>query len=95
MIHSNEWELKEEIREVVPHDSFSPTSYSVFSLYKKFPSFTNIDDENEPPSRSLQQREKNHSTFQTKHIPSEYLTTKKNYFYEAAFMLRLINQPQE
>ena len=58
MIHSNEWELKEEIREVVPHDSFSPPSYSVFSLYKKIPSFTNIDDENEPPSQPLQQREK-------------------------------------
>jgi len=67
--------------------------FSVFT--KKNPSFTNIDDENEPPSQPLQRRKKNHSTFQTKQIPSEYLTTKKNYFYEAAFILRLINQPQE
>lgn len=85
--------MEEESREVVPHDSFSPPSYSVLSLYQKLPSFTSIDDENDP-LLNLYHKENEHYTFQTKHIPSKYFTTEEDYFYEAAFMLRLINQPQ-
>ena len=28
------------------------------------------------------------------HMPLEYLITEENYFYKAAILLRLVNQPQ-
>ena len=93
MVHADEWDLEEESREAVPHDSFSPPPCSVLSLYQKLPSFTSIDDENDP-LLNLYHKENEHYTFQTKHIPSEYFTAEEDYFYEGAFMLRLINQPQ-
>ena len=84
--------LDEESREVVPHDSFSPPPCSVLNLYQKLPS-TNIDDENDP-FLSLYNKENEHYTFSSKSYSVQVFTTEEDYFYEAAFMLRLINQPQ-